>query len=221
MSYELSKRNWSQEYRAKLTFADEAINIIEDGSKVHYVFGVPNTLDKALANRINDLKNITIYSHIEYKRYSVQAVDSAGEHFNIIDIPFTKKRLLPDQGDTDSKFKLVKNCVKDSIFMAVVSPMDVNGYFWFAPCVSPLSLEVACRARNVIVEINEYIESPGEKGSSRIHISQVSYIVPGINSPIGKTNRHITLPGEDHYSLFGQTYTISTKGKYPKTMLLN
>jgi len=187
--YKSSRYDFIKEYQKKFTFPDEAITMVTTGSRVHYVFGVENSLDVALASRKDELKDIVIYSHIEYNGYSVQKVDSSGKHFNILNAPFINTGLIRDEVQMGSEFRARKEpntSAEDSIFMAIVSPMDVYGNFWFAPCVPPKCREEARRAQYVIVEINEYIPSPGSIGSSYIHISEISLIVPGINSPIGK-----------------------------------
>jgi len=188
--YESSRNDFLKEYQKKFTFPDDAVKIVTSGSRVHYVFGVKNSLDLALARRKNELENIVIYSHIKYNGYSVQKIDSSGEHFIILKPPFKITGLIKDEGQTSLELRAGKetNTIIDpSIFMAVVSPMDVHGYFGFPPCVPSKCREDARRAQYVIVEINEYIPNPGSISSNCIHISEVSHIVPGINSPIRKT----------------------------------
>jgi len=188
--YESNRCDFIAEYQEKFTFPDEAIKIVTSGDRVHYLFGIKNALDVALARRKDELKDIVIYSHIKYNDYSVQKVDASGKHFTILNTPFINTGLIQDEGQMGSAFRARKEpdtTAEHSIFMAIVSPMDAQGYFWFAPCVPSKCQEKARRAQFVIVEINEYLPSPGVIRSNCIHISEVTHIVPGINAPIGKT----------------------------------
>jgi acyl-CoA hydrolase len=181
------RQDFLKEYQKKFAFPDDAVKIVTSGSRVHYVFGVENSLDMALAKRKDELKNIVIYSHIKYYCYSVQKIDNSGEHFTILNTPFINTGLIKDERQMSLELracKETKSFMGPSIFMAIVSPMDVYGYFWFAPGVPSECQEAARRAQHVVVEINENIPN---SGSMRIHISEISCVVPGINSPIRKT----------------------------------
>src|SRR5665647_1979811 len=106
--YESSRYDFSKEYQEKFTFPDEAIKMVTSGSRVHYVFGVKNVLDVALARRKDELENIVIYSHIKYNGYSVQKVDSSGKHFSILNAPFINTGLIRDEGQMGSEIRARK-----------------------------------------------------------------------------------------------------------------
>ena len=74
---------FSEEYRQKLVSADEAVKIIKSGDWVDYGWcnGTPDALDKALAKRTDELKDINLRGGILLKPLAVFEREDAGEHF--------------------------------------------------------------------------------------------------------------------------------------------
>ena len=66
------------EYKKKLISADEAAAMVKDGDKIHFGLGCGSVvdIDKALAERAEELKNITIASTVSTERW--QKPEDAG-----------------------------------------------------------------------------------------------------------------------------------------------
>jgi len=171
--------NYAGEYSKKLCFADEAVRLVSSGNVIRYVLGGESHLDRALAQRKNELKNIVVYTQIPYDGYCIQRVDSTGRHFTLIDAPLDLKPKEQEKAGGKNKEK-----IKGFIVMAEVSPMDECGYFWFIPDEPFKYQSEIDQAQYVIVEINEFIPGNGNAGSECIHISNVHCIVPGRNLPL-------------------------------------
>ena len=75
--------DFSEEYRQKLVSADEAVKVIKSGDWVDYVWctNTVDTLDKALAKRTDELKDINLRGGILLKPLAVFEREDAGEHF--------------------------------------------------------------------------------------------------------------------------------------------
>lgn len=191
-------QNYVEEYINKLTFADEAVKRIRSGDRVIYAFGVcsVNELDLALSLRKDELKDVVIICNdIHSCSYFSLEADTSGCHFRVYE------RIGIEGGNRyDRKFngesvpcgvypKKRKSKQPRYIFMATVSPMDKDGYFW---CGTNSSLKVILReylsmADCVILEINERIIEDQETDQEKIHISQADCIVCSRNSSLIKS----------------------------------
>ena len=61
--------DYTQEYKQKLVSADEAVKVIKSGDWVDYGWctGTPDALDKALAKRTDELKDVNLRGGILLK----------------------------------------------------------------------------------------------------------------------------------------------------------
>ena len=75
--------DFSEEYRQKLVSADEAVKVIKSGDWVDYGWctNTVDALDKALAKRTDELKDINLRGGILLKPLAVFEREDAGEHF--------------------------------------------------------------------------------------------------------------------------------------------
>ena len=75
--------DYTQEYKQKLVSADEAVKVIKSGDWVDYGWctGTPDALDKALAKRTDELKDVNLRGGILLKPLAVFEREDAGEHF--------------------------------------------------------------------------------------------------------------------------------------------
>ena len=75
--------DYSKEYTQKLVTADEAVKVIKSGDWVDYGWctGTPDALDKALAKRTDELKDIKLRGGILLKVPAIFEREDAGEHF--------------------------------------------------------------------------------------------------------------------------------------------
>lgn len=147
-------------------------------------------LDKALARRKNELKNVNIFSVLTLYPPEVTKADPTGEsfvwnswHLSGLDRKMAKSGVpvyyCPMRYSELPRY-IKENMEHLDVSLRQVGPMDKHGYFNFGPQNSH-SKAVCDRARTVIVEVNHnqprclggYFES--------IHISEVDYIVEGDN----------------------------------------
>ena len=188
--------DFSEEYRQKLVSADEAVKVIKSGDWVDYGWGTNtvDALDKALAKRTDELKDIKLRGGILLKPLAVFEREDAGEHFiwNSWHMGGYERKLInrgcayyaPIRYSELPRYYRELDC-PDDVAMFQVAPMDKHGYFNFGPSASHLG--AMCEtAKYIIVEVNENMPRCLGGTENGIHISQVNAIVEGENPPIGE-----------------------------------
>ena len=183
--------DFSEEYRQKLTSADEAVKVIKSGDWVDYGWctNTVDALDKALAKRTDELKDINLRGGILLKPLAVFEREDAGEHFtwNSWHMGGYERKLInrgcayyaPIRYSELPRYYRELDC-PDDVAMFQVAPMDKHGYFNFGPSASHLG------AMCEIVEVNENMPRCLGGTENGIHISKVNAIVEGENPPIGE-----------------------------------
>ena len=187
--------SFQDEYKQKLVTADEAVKVVKSGDWVDYGWcnGTPDALDKALAKRTDELKDVKLRGGILLKPLAVFEREDAGEHFcwNSWHMSGIERKLIsrgcayysPIRYSELPRYYRDGNC--SDIVMVVCAPMDKHGYFNFGPNASHLA--AACEmAKTVIVEVNENMPRCLGGFENNVHISDVDYIVEGENPPIGE-----------------------------------
>ncbi len=187
--------SFQEEYKQKLVTADEAVKVIKSGDWVDYGWcnGTVDALDKALAKRTDELKDVKLRGGILLKQPAVFEREDAGEHFcwNSWHMSGVERKLIaqgcayyaPLRYSELPRYYRDGNC--SDVVMIVCSPMDAHGYFNFGPNASHLA--AACEmAKTVIVEVNENMPRCLGGFENNVHISDVDYIVEGENPPIGE-----------------------------------
>ncbi len=188
--------DYSQEYKQKLVSADEAVKLIRSGDWVDFGWCVNtvDALDKALAKRTDELKDVNLRGGILLKPLAVFDREDAGEHFtwNSWHMSGVERRLI-SRGCAyyaPIRYSELPRYYRDSetpdaVAMFQVAPMDSHGYFNFGPSASHLG--AMCEtAKDIIVEVNENMPRCLGGTECGIHISDVTYIVEGDNPPIGE-----------------------------------
>ena len=188
--------DFSEEYRQKLTSADEAVKVIKSGDWVDYGWctNTVDALDKALAKRTDELKDINLRGGILLKPLAVFEREDAGEHFtwNSWHMGGYERKLInrgcayyaPIRYSELPRYYRELDC-PDDVAMFQVAPMDKHGYFNFGPSASHLG--AMCEtAKHIIVEVNENMPRCLGGTENGIHISKVNAIVEGENPPIGE-----------------------------------
>ena len=188
--------DFSEEYRQKLVSADEAVKVIKSGDWVYYGWctNTVDALDKALAKRTDELKDIKLRGGILLKPLAVFEREDAGEHFiwNSWHMGGYERKLInrgcayyaPIRYSELPRYYRELDC-PDDVAMFQVAPMDKHGYFNFGPSASHLG--AMCEtAKYIIVEVNENMPRCLGGTENGIHISQVNAIVEGENPPIGE-----------------------------------
>ena len=188
--------DFQKEYQQKLVSADEAVKIIKSGDWVDYGWctGTPDALDKALAKRTDELKDVKLRGGILLKPLAVFEREDAGEHFCGNSWHMSGfERKYSSRGFayySPIRYSELPRYYRDSIqpddvVMLMVAPMDKHGYFNFGPNASHLT--AMCEtSKKIIVEVNENMPRCLGGFENGVHISDVTYIVEGDNPPIGE-----------------------------------
>uniref|UniRef100_UPI003FEE60E4 butyryl-CoA:acetate CoA-transferase n=1 Tax=Roseburia sp. TaxID=2049040 RepID=UPI003FEE60E4 len=188
--------DFTQEYKQKLTTADEAVKVIKSGDWVDYGWctGTPDVLDAALAKRTDELKNVNLRGGILLKPLAVFAREDAGEHFtwNSWHMSGIERKMIARGCSfyAPIRYSELPRYYRDLDFtddvaMFQVAPMDSHGYFNFGPNASHLGA-VCETAKHIIVEVNENMPRCLGGTECGVHISKVAAIVEGNNPAIGE-----------------------------------
>ena len=188
--------DYTQEYKQKLVSADEAVKVIKSGDWVDYGWctGTPDALDKALAKRTDELKDVNLRGGILLKPLAVFEREDAGEHFtwNSWHMSGIERKYINRGFSYYAPIRYSElpryyrdSATPDDVAMFQVAPMDSHGYFNFGPSASHLG--AMCEtAKHIIVEVNENMPRCLGGMENCVHVSQVSGIVEGANPPIGQ-----------------------------------
>ena len=188
--------DFQKEYQQKLVSADEAVKIIKSGDWVDYGWctGTPDALDKALAKRTDELKDVKLRGGLLLKPLAVFEREDAGEHFcwNSWHMSGIERKYISRGFAYYSPIRYSElpryyrdSIQPDDVVMLMVAPMDKHGYFNFGPNASHLT--AMCEtSKKIIVEVNENMPRCLGGFENGVHISDVTYIVEGDNPPIGE-----------------------------------
>ena len=188
--------DFSQEYQSKLKTADEAVKVVQSGDWVDYGWctGTPDALDRALARRTDELRDVKVRGGILLKPLAIFEREDAGEHFcwNSWHMGGLERKLIARGCAYYSPIRYSElpryyreNIQPDDVAMFVVAPMDKHGYFNFGPNASHL-MAICETAKHIIVGGNENMPRCLGGMEEGIHISQVDAIVEGENPAIGE-----------------------------------
>jgi len=181
----------NQEFKKKLTSAENAVKVVKSGDWIDYGFGLnsANELDKALAERKDELNDINIRVDLGLWPHSTLDSDPEGEHFHWNAWHFTggdKKyntngqlSYIPMKFGECPKMTL-NDCAANRIFMATVTPMDRHGYFNFGASTAA-NMAAIEKAEFVIFETNTNMPRIHGGNQESVHISMVDIIVEGSN----------------------------------------
>ena len=188
--------DYTQEYEQKLVSAEEAVKVIKSGDWVDYGWcnGTPDLLDRALAERTDELDDINLRGGILLKPLAIFEREDAGEHFtwNSWHMSGIERKLISRgcayyapirYSELPRYYRELP--VRNSVAMFQVSPMDKHGFFNFGPNASHLTAVCETSAK-IIVEVNENMPRCLGGFENGVHISDVDFIVQGENPPIGE-----------------------------------
>jgi butyryl-CoA:acetate CoA-transferase len=187
---------YEEEYKQKLTTADEAVKVVESGDWVDYGWctGTPEALDQALARRTDELKNVNVRGGIIFHLPAIMQREDSGEHFswNSWHMSGIERKMLSTHNAFFAPIRYSElptyyrgNATPSRVAMIQVAPMDKHGYFSFGPNASHLSA-VCEKAEHVIVEVNKNMPRCLGGMEDSIHISQVEAIVEGDSPALGE-----------------------------------
>lgn len=188
--------NYEKELAQKTVSAYTAVKLIKSGDWIDYGWctGTPNTLDKALARRTDELTKINLRGGILLKPLAIFEREDAGEHFtwNSWHMGSIERKLM-DRGCAyyaPIRYSELPRYYREmdhpsDVLMLQTSPMDTNGYFNFGPNASHL-LAACERAKHIVVEVNKNMPRCLGNPENGVHISRVTYVVEGGNSPMAQ-----------------------------------
>ena len=183
------------DYRSKFVTPEEAAKAVRSGDWVDYGFGggFPELMDKALAGRKGELKDVKIRGGLVIRpRIEAVECDPEQESFHYYSwhigdyerklqsrglcqfIPMIL-RFLPD---------LYRSHIRVDVAFVPVSVPDEKGYCGLG--ISNYAWRTIFEnARTVVFEINERLPRlHGPEGSHRVHLSEADFIVEGEHEPL-------------------------------------
>ena len=183
-------------YQKKLTSAAEAVKVVKSGDWVDYGWCTnhPYTLDKALAARQNELKDVKVRGGVTMWMPEICKAEDAGEHFTWnswhcsgIDRKIISKGMgyfIPMRYSELPRFYRDGNATVD-VAMIQVTPMDKHGNFSYALACSHLA-DMLDAAKTVIVEVNENLPWVYGLTGCEINLKDVDMVVEGENPPVAQ-----------------------------------
>lgn len=180
-----------KEYGKKLVTAEEAVKVIQSGDWVDYGWcsAHPVVLDKALAERAEELENVNIRGGIALRPLEIFKIAHPEKHFTWNSWHMTGiERKMINSGMayycpvrySELPRYYRENVERVHVAMFQVAPLDKHGYFNFGPNASHME-DLCDKADVIIVEVNEKMPRCLGKYGEAIHISKVDYIVEGNN----------------------------------------
>ena len=183
-------------YAAKLKTAEEAVQVVKSGDWVDYGWCVnhPVALDKALAARKDELRDVNLRGGVTMWMPEVCKAEDAGEHFTWnawhcsgVDRKVIAKGMgyfMPMRYSELPRFYRDGNARTD-VAMIQVTPMDGHGNFNFGASASHLA-DMLAAAKTVIVEVNRNMPWVNGLNGSEINIRDVDIVVEGDDPPVAE-----------------------------------
>ena len=183
-------------YKEKLTTAEEAVKVVKSGDWVDYTWCVnhPVALDKALADRRDELFDVKVRGGVTMWMPEIAKADDAGEHFTWnawhcsgVDRKIMAKGMgffAPIRYSELPRYYRDSN-VRVDVAMLQVTPMDSHGNFSYALSASHLA-DLLEKARVIIVEVNRNMPWVYGLTGSEINIKDVDFVVEGENPAIAQ-----------------------------------
>lgn len=185
--------NFAEDYSKKLKSPRDAVKVIKSGDWVDYgcLTGEPIALDKALAQRKEELREVKIRSLNRMAHVEVVKADPEGESFTYHSWFLSGgERKLHDKGQCyfipmlyREMPKIYRQEVEVDVAMIQVAPMDKHGFFNFG-LHSAFHRAILDKAKYIIVEVNKNIPRAHGGNEEVIHISEVDCVVEGENPPL-------------------------------------
>lgn len=183
------------EYRSKLVTAEEAARAVRSGDWVDYGFGggFPELMDRALAGRKGELKDVKIRGGLVIRPW-IEVVEQDPERSSFTYYSWhigDYERKLQSRGLVKflpvmlrSLPELYRNHIRVDVAFVPVSVPDEKGFCGLG--ISNYAWRVILEnARTVVFEINERLPRlQGVDGSHRVRLSEADYIVEGEHEPL-------------------------------------
>ena len=182
-------------YQQKLTTPQEAVKVVQSGDWVDYGWCTnhPIALDKALAARKDELRDIKVRGGVTMWMPEIAKADDAGDHFTWnswhcsgIDRKIITKGMgffSPMRYSELPRF--YRENLSVDVAMIQVTPMDSHGNFSYALGASHLA-DMLEKAKTIIVEVNQNLPWVYGLTGCEINIQDVDYVVEGENPPVAQ-----------------------------------
>ncbi|MDY4784264.1 butyryl-CoA:acetate CoA-transferase [Pygmaiobacter massiliensis] len=186
--------SFTEEYKQKLTTAEEAVKVVKSGDWVDFGWcaGTPNALDKALAARYEELEDVKLRGGVLLRALDIFGVPDVAKHFtwNSWHMSGAERRMINSGCAFYAPIRYSElpryyreNVVPNDVAMFQVAPMDEHGYFNFGPEASHM-MAVCEKSKVIIVEVNKNLPRCLGGFEEAIHISKVDMIVE-CDAPMG------------------------------------
>lgn len=182
--------NYYSEYKKKLRSPEDAARIVKNGDWIDYNFGLsmPGLMDKALAARKHELKDIKVRGLLALRPIEIVENDLNRDTFTYMSWHFGNyERKLCDCGLCDyipmvyrNKPDLYRKHLEVDVAIVSVAPMDRHGYFNFS-LTNSATKAILEKANVVIVEVNSKFPKALGGREECIHIAEVDVVVEGEN----------------------------------------
>ena len=182
--------NVIDEYNRKKRTPEEAVLAVRSGDWVEFTFGhgIPLALDRALAARKGELKDVKIRWMLALRPLEVVKADPEHESFTFMCWHFSGlDRRYCDEGLVHyipllyrNKPRHYRQMLEVDVCMVAVTSMDKHGYFNLATHNSATRAQIE-KAKTVVVEVNEKLPVCLGGREETVHISEVDFVVEGDN----------------------------------------
>lgn len=183
--------NWNDEYQKRLTSAEQAVKAVKSGDRVAIpVYSNPSLIAEALANRLHELKGVTVLlgaAATDLAWYQPEAADA----FMIepwYTSPYLPKPIRRMVNENRSDHRVCPSALltktwdegrsdtfaPPDVVLLDVSPPDHNGYVSFGGGVWDKK-ELIQHSRTVIAEVNKSFIRTG--GDNFVHCHEIDYFV--------------------------------------------
>lgn len=192
-------------YQSKLMSADDAVKVIQDGSRiaVPVAVGQPPVLINALARRKDEFTNVEMLTVVDV--YPTEMMKMGRDDPFKLDYSYC---IVQRAGVQDGRYVYTPARLSEvsrfpqagrsfNIVMLQVAPMDKNGYFSMGLSCDYI-MSFAPNAEKVIVQVNE--KMPRTFGHNFLHVSDVDIIVEATH-PLAALPED---PPNDNQKLIGQ-----------------
>ena len=181
-------------YQQKLTTAQEAVKVVKSGDWVDYTWCTnhPVALDKALAERKDELTDVKIRGGVTMWMPEIAKAEDAGDHFTWhswhcsgIDRKIITKGMgyfSPMRYSELPRFYR-ENLSPVDVVMLQTTPMDAHGNFSFAVSASHIG-DMLEHAKKIIVEVNQNMPWVYGLTGTEINIRDVDMVVEGENPAV-------------------------------------
>ena len=182
-------------YQQKLTTAAQAVQAVKSGDWVDYGWCTnhPVALDKALADRKDELTDVKVRGGVTMWMPEIAKADDAGAHFTWnswhcsgVDRKIIGKGMgffAPMRYSELPRF--YRENISVDVAMIQVTPMDSHGNFSYALAASHLA-DLLDKAKIIIVEVNQNMPWVYGLTGCEINIRDVDYVVEGDNPAVAQ-----------------------------------